>query len=95
MRLSLQNALRNFADAYNDLFEAMIEFEERTGSSVNDIPDFVEEYPFDVSFDELEVEKWCSAVREGLRKEKLHQKIEKAEMMSFHWENGLDEERSR
>lgn len=67
MNKELTEAMRNFSAAYSVLRVAIDRYEQETGTSVNDLKDFTERYPFDKSFDELEVGQWVANVVEGLR----------------------------
>lgn len=58
----LKKAMDDFGNAYLRLRTTIDRYEQTTGTSVNDLPYFTEEYPFDKSFDELAVDEWVSAV---------------------------------
>lgn len=66
MNKELTEAMRDFSAAYSVLRVAIDRYEQQTGTSVNDLKDFTERYPFDKSFDELEVGQWVANVVEGL-----------------------------
>lgn len=63
----LREAMRDFSAAYSVLRVAIDRYEQMTNTSVNDLKGFVDKYPFDKSFDELEVGQWVANVVEGLR----------------------------
>lgn len=67
MNQQLQAAMENFGAAYRKLSKAIERYELTTGTNVNYLPGFVESYPFDKSFDELDVYKWVSDVTNGLK----------------------------
>lgn len=58
----LKKAMDDFGNAYLRLRTTIDRYEQTTGTSVNDLPFFTEDYPFDKSFDELAVDEWVSAV---------------------------------
>lgn len=60
----LLQAMSNFRNSYNTLCLAVADYENVTGTSVNDIKGFVESYPFAKSLDELEIDKWVATVAE-------------------------------
>lgn len=62
----LLSAMNDFQDAYNALRSAIDDYETADKTTVNNLPGFVESYPFDKSFDELAVDQWVSDVAEGL-----------------------------
>lgn len=55
-------AMRGFSAAYSALKVAIDRYEQMTGTSVNDLKHFVDNYPFDKSFDELDIGLWAASV---------------------------------
>lgn len=64
----LEKAMSDFADAYNRLKITIDRYEQTTGTSVNNLQNFVDNFPFEVSFDELPIQLWVDTVIEGLNK---------------------------
>lgn len=62
----LLGAMKDFMAGYGALKLQIEEYERSTGKSVNDLPGFTESYPFESSFDELDIERWVDAVAEGV-----------------------------
>lgn len=60
----LHKAMIDLRDAHYNLQMAIDEYERETGTSVNDLPNFTESYPFDKSFDEIDVAEWVRDVIE-------------------------------
>lgn len=52
--------LQAFGMAYDELRTTIEDYEQMTHSSVNDLKNFTESYPFDKSFDELPVQQWVN-----------------------------------
>lgn len=65
----LLHAMNDFSAAYSVLKVMIDVYEQETGASVNDLKNFTEKYPFDKSFDELEVGQWVANVIDGVRQE--------------------------
>lgn len=65
---SLLHAMNGFSTYYAILKSEIEKYEQTTGKSVNDLPGFTESYPFDKSFDELEVAQWVTTTVESVRK---------------------------
>ena len=63
----LLHAMNGFAIAYDCLRSEIDKYERETGASVNDLPGFTESYPFDKSFDELDVDQWIHHTVEKVR----------------------------
>lgn len=63
----LLHAMNGFSAAYHNLNMEIDRYEHDTGLSVNDLPGFTESYPFDKSFDELDVDNWVTATVERVR----------------------------
>lgn len=63
----LLHSMNGFALAYDSLKKEISDYEQETGASVNDLPGFTENYPFDKSFDELAVDQWVSHTVEKVR----------------------------
>lgn len=68
MNKVLEKAMSDFADAYNRLQITIERYEQTTGTSVNNLQSFVDNYPFEVSFDELPIQLWVDTVIEGLKR---------------------------
>lgn len=64
----LEKAMGDFADAYNRLRITIDRYEQTTGTSVNNLQNFVDNFPFEVSFDELPIQLWVDTVIEGLHR---------------------------
>ena len=64
----LKKAMGDFADAYNRLRITIERYEQTTGSSVNNLQNFVNNFPFEVSFDELPIQLWVDTVIEELKR---------------------------
>lgn len=64
----LEKAMSDFADAYNRLKVTIDRYEQTTGTSVNNLQNFVDNFPFEVSFDELPIQLWVDTVIEGLHR---------------------------
>lgn len=64
----LEKAMSDFADAYNRLKITIDRYEQTTGTSVNNLQNFVDNFPFEVSFDELPIQLWVDTVIEGLKR---------------------------
>lgn len=64
----LEKAMSDFADAYNRLRITIDRYERTTGTSVNNLQNFVDNFPFEVSFDELPIQLWVDTVIEGLHR---------------------------
>lgn len=64
---TLLHAMNDFAIAYDCLRNAIESYEQKTGASVNDLPGFTDNYPFDKSFDELAVDLWASSTIDKIR----------------------------
>lgn len=64
----LEKAMSDFADAYNRLRITIDRYEQTTGTSVNNLQNFVDNFPFEVSFDELPIQLWVDTVIEGLKR---------------------------
>lgn len=62
MDRKLKFAMAHFACEWGKLLDAIEEYEQQTGASVNDLPGFTESYPFDKSLDELTVKLWVEEV---------------------------------
>lgn len=62
----LLSAMQDFQDSYNALLAAIDNYEVEGKTTVNNLHNFVESYPFDKSFDELAVNQWVNDVAEGL-----------------------------
>lgn len=60
----LLHSMNDFASYYDFLRDAIRLYEADTGESVNDIPGFTENYPFNVSFDELTIRDWVDTTIE-------------------------------
>lgn len=60
----LHKAMVDFSTAYDILSRAIEEYEQDSGASVNDLPNFTESYPFDKSFDEIDIALWVRDVVE-------------------------------
>lgn len=60
----LHKAMVDFSTAYDVLSRAIEEYEQESGTSVNDLPNFTESYPFDKSFDEIDIAMWVRDVVE-------------------------------
>lgn len=71
MNKVLEKAMCDFADAYNRLKITIDRYEQTTGTSVNNLQSFVDNFPFEVSFDELPIQLWVDTVIEGLNKPKF------------------------
>ena len=67
----LEKAMSDFADAYNRLRITIDRYEQTTGTSVNNLQNFVDNFPFEVSFDELPIQLWVDTVIEGLQRPKF------------------------
>ena len=67
----LEKAMVDFADAYNRLKITIDRYEQTTGTSVNNLQNFVDNFPFEVSFDELPIQLWVDTVIEGLHRPKF------------------------
>ena len=57
--------MSDFRNSYNALCLAVADYENATGTSVNDIKGFVESYPFDKSLDELAIDQWVGHTTES------------------------------
>ena len=64
---TLLHAMNGFAFAYDSLRVEIEKYESETGASVNDLPGFTDNYPFDKSFDELAVDLWVSSTVDKVR----------------------------
>lgn len=64
----LEKAMSDFADAYNRLKITIDRYEQTAGTSVNNLQNFVDNFPFEVSFDELPIQLWVDTVIEGLHR---------------------------
>ena len=64
----LLHTMNDFSTVYNSLKMAIEEYEREDNASVNDLPGFVESYPFDKSFDELPIDQWVHNTVNGIRK---------------------------
>lgn len=62
MDRKLKFAMAHFACEWGKLLDAIEEYEQQTGASVNDLHGFTESYPFDKSLDELTVKLWVEEV---------------------------------
>lgn len=69
---TLLHAMNGFALAYDSLRVEIEKYESETGASVNDLPGFTDNYPFDKSFDELAVDLWVSNTVEKARQSAFH-----------------------
>lgn len=58
----LEKAMREFADSYSRLLVTIDTYETETESSINNLQSFVDNFPFEVSFDELPIETWVNSV---------------------------------
>ena len=58
----LLQAMADFETACYELRAEIAVYECETGTSVNDLPGFTDNYPFDKSFDELDVGRWVTEV---------------------------------
>lgn len=63
----LMDAAAEFRTAYNTLRSMIDHYEQETGTSINDLRGFVDNYPFDKSFDELAISQWVDCIIEGLK----------------------------
>lgn len=68
---NMLQAMKDFSDSYRRLLIAADDYESATKQSVNDIPGFIDNYPFNVSFDELTIHQWVDDVTRGLSKPKF------------------------
>lgn len=64
-KLKLDKAMVDFAAAYYNLGIAIDQYQSDTNETVNDLYGFTENYPFDKSYDELDVQQWVTSVVEG------------------------------
>lgn len=64
---NLLNAMKDFKDSYNALLLAVDSYEVNTKTTVNDLPGFVNNYPFAKSLDELNINQWVDSIIEGCR----------------------------
>lgn len=62
----LLHSMSDFCVAYDNLKLEIASYEQETGDSVNDLPGFVDSYPFDKSFDELAVKHWVDHTNERI-----------------------------
>lgn len=65
--MRLLDAMRDFRDSHSALLMAIASYEEADKTSVNDLPNFVESYPFHLSLDELAIDKWLEDVTAGAK----------------------------
>lgn len=63
----LLNAMSDFKTAYNLLVDAIDSYEQETNTSVNNLPAFAGSYPFDKSFDEVDINGWVTDVINGVK----------------------------
>jgi len=63
---NLLSAMNDFRDSYNALLLAIDSYETNDKTTVNNLPGFVESYPFDKSIDELAISQWVDDVADGL-----------------------------
>lgn len=63
----LLDAMNDFRESYNAILLAVASYESNTNSTVNDVPGFVEGYPFHKSLDELAINEWVDEVANDLR----------------------------
>jgi len=63
---NLLSAMNDFRDSYNALLLAIDSYETNDKTTVNNLPGFVESYPFDKSIDELAISQWVDDVAERL-----------------------------
>lgn len=68
----LIDAMGKFNEAYYEVLRGIEDYERENKSSVNDIKGFTEKYPFDKSFDELDVHSWVIATAESLEQSKFN-----------------------
>lgn len=64
----LLQAMNGFDTAYRSLMIEINDYEQSTGTSVNDVPGFNEHYPFDTSLDELPISRWVDNVVDTVRR---------------------------
>lgn len=62
------SAMTDLLDSYNALLLAIDSYECNTNQSINDLPGFVESYPFAKSIDELEIKQWVDDVAISCRR---------------------------
>lgn len=67
----LEEALRGFEQAYHNLNVAIDCYESDTHTDVNDLPGFVDHYPFAKSLCELDITPWVDHVVAGLRRQEF------------------------
>lgn len=67
----LVKAMRDFEQAYHNLNVMIDVYQQETNTDVNNLPGFVEKYPFDKSLDELYITPWVDHVVEGLQQPKF------------------------
>ncbi len=65
----LLHSMNDFSAAYGILKDQIALYEQETGESVNDLPGFTESYPFDKSFDELNVGGWVATTVDRIRQD--------------------------
>lgn len=67
MNRMLEKAMVDFKEAHHRLLTTIERYEMDPTASVNDLPGFTENYPFDKSFDELPIDQWVDSVVAGLQ----------------------------
>ena len=67
MNKVMTKAMSDFADAYDRLVTTIERYERETNTSINDLKGFVDDYPFEKSFDELTIRPWVDSVTESLQ----------------------------
>lgn len=71
MNKVMVKAMSDFADAYDRLITTIERYERETKTSINDVKGFVDDYPFEKSFDELAIRPWVDSVTESLQQKKF------------------------
>ncbi len=65
--IELRSRMLDFGQAYRSLLAAVNEYDYKTqGKGTSDILAFCDKYPFDKSFDELDIDEWVEAVVEEI-----------------------------
>lgn len=67
----LLKTMEEFKLAYISLRSTIESYEEVTNTSVNDLPGFVEDYPFEISFDELPIVRWVDSTYKKVTQQKF------------------------
>lgn len=63
----LEKAMKEFAESYDRLLVTIDTYETETKSSINNLQNFVDKFPFAVSFDEIPIQPWVDSVVASLK----------------------------